>query len=457
MSVEKSLLFSEAAKISEEGPKAIAFTYAATIHTGKKDINALFVVERETESNFIENYTDKLDIVVAVPLGVMEYDIKPFKSDLQVTVRKVPLTEGLSATKDLQGTIQTQRYHGTLYDNESSLMEANNPLTATKEASERGDYVNVRIQLFNPVIRHIRRVKIDGSSIYFDITGIELLVFLLTKLSKSKEVDSNFSVKGVTVLGKPNTTKKEQIIIPQLTKLIDVGDFIHHNCGGLYSAGFKSYLQKDQWFLFAPYDLKAYDSSPKSLTVINIPSNRLTTTERTYRETPTQLIVLATGEVKHFDFSEQEQLNEGNGVRFINANNIPDGFVKVDGNKMFVNKQTNVQEFLAEDRSQDMNHVHESMDFATSNPLVEMGRLAKRTGSFIQAVWENSNADLLYPGMAVRFMYLQNNNVEELYGTLVGVQTHETATNINVANRRMISNTALTLFVQRKVSITNAQ
>lgn len=447
MSVEKTLIFNEAAKIATEGAKPIAFTYAATIHANNKNIEALFVVEREVECNFIENYTDKIDLEFAIQLGILEHDIKPFKSELQVTLRKIPLEEGLQASKDKSAKIQIQRYHATLYDNQSTLMEGNNPLTATKEIAERGDFVNVRVQLFNPIIKQIRRTKTGGS--FFDITGIDLLIFLLTKHSISTDKNSELSVKGVTVLGKPNSTKKDQIMIPHLTKLVDVGDYIHENCGGLFSAGFKAYLQKDQWFVFPPYDLKAYDRSPKSLTVMNIPSNRLATTERTYRETPTQIILIATGEVKHFDFSEQEQLNQGNGVRFINANAVPDGFVRVEGNKMFVNKETNVQEFLAEDRSKDLNHVHESPLFATNNPLVEMGRLARRTGAFIQVVWENANPDILYPGMAVRFVYIQNHNVEELHGVLVGVQTHETATNINTKNRRFIANTALTLFVER--------
>lgn len=454
MSVEQSLLFDEAAKIAAEGPKPIAFTYEVTIHVDKKNIDALFVVERELVANFIENYCDNLNIEVAVPMGVLEYDLIPNKTLLEITVRKIALTEGIMAAKDNNGVIQTQRYKATLYDNKSGLVEGNNPLTATKEISERGMFENVRFQLLPVIIHQIRKTTVGNN--YHDISGIELLVFLLTKHSQVTARDSDTSVKGVTVLGRPSKIKKEQIIIPHLTKLVDVGDYIHNNCGGLYSAGFKAYLQKQQWFVFAPYDLKAYDSSPKTLTIINIPANRLASTERTYRETPTQVILLVTGQVKHFDFSEQEQLNQGNGVRFVNADAVPAGFVTVENNKMFVNKARNVQEYLAENRAEGINNVVESPEAITSNPLVEMGRLARRTGSFIQAVWENANDNVIYPGMPVRYLYLQNNRAEELYGTLVGVQAHETATNVNVSNRRFISNTALTIFVQRAVKLTDA-
>ena len=95
--------------------------------------------------------------------------------------------------------------------------------------------------------------------------------------------------------------------------------------------------------------------------------------------------------------------------------------------------------------------ITESSERITANVFTEYVKLAEKSGAFIQVVWENSNPLLIYPGMPVNYMYLENNIARELYGIVIGTQSFITATNKGVANRRFATKTTLTLFVQRTV------
>lgn len=217
----------------------------------------------------------------------------------------------------------------------------------------------------------------------------------------------------------------------------------------------KTYLWGQHWYVFAPYDVKAYGQTKRTLTILNVQANRMSGMERTYRETPTQLFIAATGDTVHKDESEQEQLNFGNGVRFVDAGKVTEGFLSVDGNKATIDKSLNVNEVVVSPRKDGLNQIKESDKRITSAYLLEYGNLALRSGSFLQVVWEYSNAQLLYPGMPVKYMYSQNNVAEEVYGILLGVHTFHMPTTQNMQNRRFTSKSVLTLFVQRDVNLSN--
>ena len=452
MAIESTLLYREVAMITGEGAKPVMWQWVCTIHVNGKDIKPLFTNEVEIERNYIEQYCDKIDVELAIPLDAYHYDIVPHRSKLEVTLQRVPMLETVEAVANQSAPTYSHRYRATLYDSGSALLEGNDPTIATRQTAGISNYKQVRIQLIDSVIEQLRMQTLGG--IYRQVSGMELVRHILTLYSRTASLDKADAVRGVTVAPHANTTPKTHIVIPHLTRIVDAPERIHQACGGIYSGGFKTYLQAQQWYMYAPYDVSAFKDSPMTLTVINIPANRLTSSERTYRVTPTQVIVIVTGQVKHRDNSESAQLNHGNGVRFIDANQVMQGWATIDGNRMTVNKSKNVNEFVGTPRPNKINNVLESPARITANPLLENSRIAQRSGSYLQAVWENSNDAILYPGMPVKYMYIQNEQVETIYGILVGTQTHISATNVNVANRRFVSNTTLSLFIDRTVNIT---
>ena len=433
------------------GVKPVFHRLEFVIHTPKGDVDPLFVIDMDVERNYIKNHFDVVTVQGAIPKGQYNYFVLPNKSSLEVTIRRIPLTEARHAVDDYQADIRAQRYKATLYNDKSAVVEGGDITVSNMNTADMADYATVKLQLQDPIVDRLRKQSVGG--IYHKARGVDVIRYLLTKASRDAKVDLSVAVKGVTIAPNANREIRKNIIIPHHTRFIDFPYLINRICGGVYSAGFHYYLQDRYWFTYAPFDITAYHQSKRSLTVINVPNNRFPEPERSYRVTKTQLIVLATGETKHNDLSERAQLNSGNGLRFVDANKILEGFFTVGDNKITATRSENISEVVVEERPDNLNMIMESPDRITANVFTEYVRLAERSGAFLQCVWENSNSELIHPGMPVKYMYIENNIPQELYGIVIGTHTFDSPTNKGVANRRFSCKTTITLFVQRKVKI----
>lgn len=451
MDVKKLSLYEEIKLITESGAKSVYHRWELTVHAGTEDVSPLFITGIEKECNFLTNHFDVFSVEATFPLGQFNYYIVPNKTKLKVTLKRYPLSENVISVKDNQTAIDSFTYYATLYKDKSGLLEMANPAVNDINKADRTDIISVRLQLIEPIVKILRTVTIGG--IYHNTTGINLIRYLLTKYGKEASADSASSVKGCTIAPNANTEIRANILVPHKTRFIDLPYLIHRTAGGIYSAGFHYYLQNSQWFVYAPFNVTAYENTKKGLTVINVPANRFPDPERSFRTTNSQVIVLATGETSHNDFTESSQQNTGNGITFIDANKVFNGYVEISNNGATVNKKDNVSEVLSEKRDDGVNNIMESSDRITASTLVEFSKLAQKNGAFIQAVWENSDPSLLYPGMPVKYMYVESNISQELYGILVGAHTVSTSSVKGQGNRKFNTKTTLTLFVQRKVKI----
>ena len=78
---------------------------------------------------------------------------------------------------------------------------------------------------------------------------------------------------------------------------------------------------------------------------------------------------------------------------------------------------------------------------------LEYSKIAQRMGNVVQVTWESSDDRLIYPGMPVRFMYLDGRIARAVYGTVIGCHTQYMQTNTNPRARKFKSNSILTLFI----------
>lgn len=385
-------------------------------------------------------------------LGMLEgdyyHEIAPRKDKLDITLTCIPLTAGETPSEDPHLPRKSFRYKATLWDGRNPTLESNNPLASDKEKANRGSFTDVQFQLIHPVIEYLRTKTVGG--VFKDIAPVHLIRGILTQYSQQAVVDDAIRVKGVTIVPRGNPEPRSVIEIPHRTALLDVPRYVEEKAGGCYPTGFDFYLQGNFWYLFSPFDLKAFERSPRTLTILNVPAGRFPSPEASYRITPQQVIILATGETKHNDVSEELQLNAGNGVAFIDASKVMEDMGTVSGNKLNVDSANHVNETMIDPRENGLNVIKQAPKKITSNFMKEYSQLAIRSGGFVQLSWENGDPDLLYPGMATKLMYVKNNEAVETYGVLVGTDTFDLPNSNHIGQRRFTKQTVLTLFIDRK-------
>lgn len=448
MSKQIQAYLAEIGAISGSGEKDVFYRLVCTLHANGKDIATYHVNDIELERNYIEQYADIMSISVAISAGSLQYDVMPYKASLEATVEYWPMSESQIPKNEDSLPLSSYRYRAVPYDGRSKTIESGDITTSNQQTMDRTQAPSARFQLLDPALETLRMKSVGGP--YRKIRGVDLIRYLLTKMSREDGEDASARIKGVTVAEGFNPEVREHIVIPHLTPLIAAPLLINQICGGIYPAGFQFYLQNQFWYLYPPYNTKGYTAAKRTLTVMKVPKGRFPNPERSYRETPAQLIVLSTGETKHNDLTNEMQLNAGNGIRFMDAARVMDGFIEVDGNKATVKKSGNVTEFIAETQDTGLNMVVESGSRITANYLTEYAKIAARNGAYIRTIWENSNDTLLYPGMPVKYLYVENDAVQELYGTLVGSHTVTQPTNTNPKVKRFAAQTVLTLFVEKK-------
>lgn len=450
-----SIMQYEINELASSPINTIYFDIEAVVHTPNQDIKILYPVNLGRLKDFINRYSDLVNLTVAMPLGTAIYDIYPFKEKLEITLKLIPLTTTTIYEKYAAGEIRSQRFIAKLTEGSSSLVEGESDIVANKAFADEKHITEISFQLISKITDEIKDLTVGF--IARDTNPMEVIKYALTKYSKAVEVDASDMVQGVCVTSGYTELAREHVIIPHLTRLVDLPNVVNKACGGLYPAGFSYYLDQGFWFVYPLYDTTRFGREDYTLTILNVPKNRLPGTEKTFRVTPTQLIIIVTGNTKHEDMFDYDKGHEGDATRFIDSNKIVEDFGVTIDNKLMVRRHVNTRQTTLNDEGVSSQYGTKGRAKITSAINEEYSKLAARNGSKLMTEWQNSNDVLLVPGMPVRYMFLAGNETRQLYGTLVAAETSMVATNNTPTKKKFMSVTALSCFLERDITNTKQQ
>jgi len=398
-------------------------------------------------SDFEDNYSDEILLEITLGAGTYANNIYPFKEDIEIILAKTPLNE-VDDNIDTTQKPQTERYRATLIDTGNPIIEANSSFSPTMTQLDIANLITVKFQLVNKALEQLRMISVG--SIFRNGTVGDVIKSSLTQASQTIVVDGKRAIKGVDVIEPiSNNTPRSHIVIPQGIPLVQLPQYIHEKCGGVYSSGLGYYLQGDYWYVYPCYDCTRFNSAKKTVTIINVPKNKLPGIERTYRLTGDNLVILATGSVKFKDNSEVEMLNKGNGVRYADANNFVTGFATTANNKTTASRALNNSEYVSVKRLTGNNNVPVSSNPINANSFYEASKLAVRQGSMIDLEWENSNQTLIFPGMMVKILYIDDTEIKKIYGVMLKAHHYTAAKGQGQKTTRYISHSVLSIFINR--------
>lgn len=449
MEIENSALMREITEIISSGSKPVYHSWFAQFHIGTETFSALKVVSVDIIRDYEGSYADQVLLTAMVPAGTYAKRIYPARSNLDVTLIRVPLGE-IGDNVNLEDQVSGERYTAILLDKGDPVAEANGSVVPTEDTLNLSAMVQVQFQLIDKTIEQLRMISVGG--IYRKVNVEDVLKTLMYGESQKLKVDGLKLPQGVDMVTANNQTVRDHILIPHGTQLTSLPEYVHKKCGGVYSAGIGYYLQDDFWYIYPCYDSKRTTESVRNLTFINVPSNKFPGIERTYRTNGNNTVAIVTGQVKFSDNSDATQLNAGNGVRFSDANKFMGGFTATEGNKTFISRGTNNSEFLAVKRDNGQNNVQLSENPITSNPFAEYSKLSRRSGGFLSLVWENSLPNLIYPGMVVKIMYLDGDEIKTTSGVILKVHHYVHFRGQGMMDTRYYNNSMISVFVQRKAS-----
>lgn len=445
MEFEKSSLYLEVQSIFKSGINLEHYYYEAVIHLPDQNLIPIKVISIDLDKDYEVNYTDEIVLRILMPMGQYAKRLFKNKNNFEVTIKRTPLKE-IAEESNSEKNIFTERFIGILVNQSNPLLEQDSGSIINEEVLDISDLLEVDIQLLSKPIDLIR-MKTFGAP-FRKATVTEVIQTVVMKESNNLNLDAISAPQGIDFVTANNTEVKEHILVPQGTKIIDLPNFLQKHYG-IYTSDVGFYYQDKYWFVYPIYNHSRFEEVDRKFTIINVPSTKLLGVEKTYRKDGNNIVALATGNNTIKDESDYDQLNHGNGARFLDASKVLDGFIDVKDNKATAVRTRNMNEVMNVPRDSNRNNVQFSPERITSNVFKSHSDLAKRNGSLITFNWENADPTLIYPGMPIKIMQLQGDKIEVLYGVLLKAHTYIHVKGRAVFANRHFTNIALCVFVNK--------
>lgn len=445
--IESSTLMHEVAKITQNGAQDVHYLYEAWFQLPDGSIvTPLKLTSVDVVRDFTTNYADSVVMEVVFGAGTLSKSLYPHKKNLKAVLQRQYIGE-VQDTVNADAAVETLIYTAILMDVRDHSKEAASPMLDSVQMGDLADVTKVQFQLVDTMSEWLRSCATGG--VFKQTTAHEVLTTLLTDESNKMPVERGLTIDHIDIAPADNTEKRAHIVVPHGTPVMALPNYLQDRCGGIYNSEIGFYLHQGSWYVWPLFNTQRFEESPNGLTIINIPENRMPGTERTFRQTANQLIIIATGATRSVDSSSARQMDEGNGFRFTDAKAMFDSFGETVGNVTTLARGKNVTEVLFDQAANGLNHVVQSAKSISSNLMSELSKISSRKGQVVQTLWENSRGSLIYPGMPVRYMYENGDETKECYGVVTAAQDFIHLKGEGMAARRYVCNTSLTLFLEQ--------
>lgn len=445
MDVRKTPVWTAVNEIMSNGPNeavqswACEFLIEGLVHKPYQLIG--FDIDRDTSKKM----SDYIIIEVALDQAIYLNYVVPNKNNITVTLYKKPRTEMGDA---LVGKIYSETFSAYVIGGTDPMMTPKINMGSSDEALSTAGFNTYHFQLVAKAAEQVRAFECEG--IYHGQSPGDLLRDLFTRYSSQAKLGPDQAIPGVEMIPPDNKQKMQNMYIPPGISLLDLPEYLQNEVGGIYNAGIDFFLHANTWFIWPKYGLDRHNTNKRVLTVFALPESQLPGAERTFINDPGQVRIIATGGGSLADATESIALNQGNGVRYVDAMSLIGDGIQVSGNKMIARRGVNANEFVDNKRPNGVNIARMAESVVTSNPMKYASQLSASKGVVVTVGWENADPNILYPGMPVKYIVMRGSEMVERRGILVAEQYK-----VEPANRRMKASfhrctAGLTLFLSRE-------
>jgi hypothetical protein len=335
MDIMQSPLGMEINNVFTNGVNGAMYYYRAEMVANGEILPIFKIISIDSLEDYEKNIAPVIMMKIIMGSGVYAYKVYPYQSNLQVNLYRTKIGETVT-TADDNVPVETFTYRATISKPRAPILESNSKIQPSQFAMDVADVIEFDVQLQDFALEQLRMLITGG--IYRNITVEDAIKNILTRESNAVDPQGNPVSIGVTMVESVNTVERDHIVIPHGTRLTDVPTFIQIKSGGVYNAGLSNYFMNNSWYVFPPYDNTRFDQEQQTLTVIRVPSLRMPGVQRTYIQDGNNLKIIATGDAKSKNDTEAQIYNQGNGLRFSDANKMMGGFTQVNDNTAVISR-----------------------------------------------------------------------------------------------------------------------
>ncbi len=423
-------------------PGSPYYHVTAYIRCGGKITTPFKVVDLEIGQDYTSEFADSIFLTCEIGLGDAIYNIAPYAEDIRISIQKVPLNDQLGKT----GQPAFRRTYTAYIVSEIPAPDSigGNPLLRSVEVGNNHGFVQMVFKLEETAIVHFKRMTYGA--VFNDTIPVNIALTFLEASRNKLKLSEDESLIGVDLTPADNTTPRNNIVIPDGTRLVDIPDYLQNKEGGIYNAGLGFYLTGKYVYLWSLYNTNRTQTANRLLRCYIAQDNRSSLVEHTWLENGRRLDIWCRATVSKVDERIAQRNIEGTGVIYTDTEKLMNGFAEVGDGKLVVKKGLNTNEFAYATPVNEVQNIKWGSR-STSNVFYEASVLAKRSGICYTLTWNHSNADLLTPNMAVEIVYAREGISKKIKATLLGTLTKISTVSDRHLNRGSVSETVLTVFI----------
>jgi hypothetical protein len=446
VAIKTSSLYQEIKEIIARGGNGTIGRWEAIFLVNGEEIKADQVTQFRVNANYAEFFAPQISLSFMLSGALYRNKLYRNRRDLRVRMTFTNVME-VGESDGNTRPIETYEYRAVLANEDDQVLQASSIAETNPANADLGSFQEYHVDLLNDVVFQLRTKLIGG--VYVKQTTASVMRTLLTNLTQGVKVSADIACLGVDLIKPDNTEVRDHVIIEHGVRLVDLPKYLQRKVGGIYNTGLGAFYHKRHWYVFPLYDVTRFKNSKRTLTIANIPSREFPHQERTYKIDGGHVYIIATGDTKHVDRSERDQLNQGSGTRYVRSKTVFEGFAEVKGNKAFIDRSKNGNEYLADKSPTNLHYTPVSGHRVTDNHCEELTALAKRRGSVVQTVWENGYIGCLHPGMPVRLLYMHGETIRQIDGCLLSAESVSIAAGTMARSVKHQTTVVLSVFVMR--------
>lgn len=442
---DQSLFPDEVQRFFERDDPNTYYYITAIFKTPEKDI-PVFKVKTLTEFyNYGQNIAGDITLEVFMAIGDYMHIVQPGIGELKLQLIYSPVAAGAIEEENIGGNGFNVTYIAKPKDRSIKTLEANVDAVTDSAIAEDVGMQYYKFQLVEGAVYYLRNVEVGDN--YFNCVPGDVIRHLLDRESARIKGDDTMLVKGVDMVAYDNQKPRPTLVIPHGTPLLSVPTLVQNKLGGVYATGLDYFFQRSQWYVWPTFNVKRFNDSRRSLTIVVIPTNKAPHVDRTFFIDSGNVFILSTGKRVATDNSDSLQMNHGNGIRFTDARKIVEGFGISEGNKYTIDRSAVNNEYLFTGREDRQDYAPVSGTRITSNPLLESSKIAKNNTLHVAVSWHNADPTLLYPGMPVKYIYQEESGASILYGSVIGAEYYTELSGGTLMSTKHMTNANISLLL----------
>lgn len=427
MEISKPLqnLLKQAQAISVAGATRY-FKITASIITPVEHIPVYLVSDMQRSSMFAMQRGDDYRLTCEIQPGLYLKKVIPYSDDLKIEIIE---REGIKQTARIFRLIPLVRSNPEVKGNDTK--------TSNLENFDNVNLVTVNFQMQELGFAILRNSFATDPVFLMATTDNALKHGLMTDGANDlAELTGGDMWRGIDMPEAGDNLKEyKHIEIPDGTRLFDLPTYLQNDDKyGVYSKGLGCFFRKGMFYVFPLFKMGRYETANKVADIFRFPTDAVPTLETTYYTNNKTLTILSTGDAKHDSSVDIDHQNNGTGKRIINPQALTGkaGYFYENGNAITTRSDSISEYETSKRRSGEQISVYDRTP--SGNTCKALSNNAYYDGELISTPWDQSNSDLIYPGMPCKYYYTTANDVlVEVEGVILGVKSQYVKNDMNIS------------------------